>query len=170
MATCGQREVRCTLRDEQARHHVADQAEEEGTGEAAAHDRRRQRARDEQPRQHDVNGDLHGLRPAGPPVAAEEQDAGDDHGREQDDAEVERQRARLGDGGGAVGQRVDAAQGLPVAVGGARHGGSEAKHAGQRRSGGVDDGAADQRDEGEDEREVDAVPHREVHRFGERRQ
>ncbi len=116
----GERQVGCALDDEQPGHRVADHPEEEGAGEPSPDDRCGQRQPDEHRRDRHVDRHVDELRPARPPRAAEQQHTGHERCREQDHAEVDRERSRLGDGRDPVGAGVEAAQRGDVGVVGRR--------------------------------------------------
>ena len=95
--------------------------EEQRAGEAAAHDRRGEGQPDQHGGDRHVDRDVDERRgQPGHHVPAEQEHAGHERRGEQDHAEVDRQRAGLGDGGDPVGDGVEAAQRGEVAAGGRR--------------------------------------------------
>ena len=114
----GERQVGRALGDEQRRPSSSRPCR--GTAPPAKRRRTIAAARasaDEQGGDRHVRRDLDEVRPARPPGPRQQQRAGHERRRQQDHAEVDRQRAGLGDRGDPVGDRVDAAQHAEVGAG-----------------------------------------------------
>ena len=159
----GEGEVGCARQRRTARHRVAGDAQEHGSGEPAAHDRRAERGDDagRSPRAR-RGGSERG--PTRTSSTREQRACGKDRRGREDDARVHRQRAVLDEPRDPRGDHAEAAQRREVDLAAARHRASRASTGCTHRS--ADDSAAPPASvsDGERERHVQAVPQRQMHR------